>query len=269
MSGLRNDAAYVTVSGGEVVEREIGCVGDPTTLAAIAAVTNTTPNAGDYGLVVRVIGGASGGGAVYGPSNTGVVPSNPPIVLGGVDAGGLLRAMRTDASGYPMVMVTNGTQNMPTGDVAARAIYIRNTDGTNSAAVKAASTPAAAADPALVMAMSPNLPVPTMSNINSAATTNLTSVKASAGTVFNIIASNTGAGAAYVKLYNKASAPVVASDVPVITLTIPSGGVVCVNPHMIGLRFTAGIALAITGAAVDNDATAVALGQVKVMTAYI
>jgi hypothetical protein len=45
---------------------------------------------------------------------------------------------------------------MPTEDVAARAGFHKVTDGTNTVAVKAASTPAAAADPSLVIAVSPN-----------------------------------------------------------------------------------------------------------------
>jgi hypothetical protein len=54
------------------------------------------------------------------------------------------------------VQVTDLTNTMPTGDAAARGIYTRNTDGTNTAAVKAASTAAIATDPALVVAISPN-----------------------------------------------------------------------------------------------------------------
>lgn len=54
------------------------------------------------------------------------------------------------------VIVTDGTNTMPTGDVVGRAIFEKITDGTNTAAVKAASTAAVAADPALVVAISPN-----------------------------------------------------------------------------------------------------------------
>jgi hypothetical protein len=54
------------------------------------------------------------------------------------------------------VKVTDGTNVMPTQDIAARAGFHKVTDGTNTAAVKAASTAAAAADPSLVVAISPN-----------------------------------------------------------------------------------------------------------------
>lgn len=110
---------------------------------------------------------------------------------------------------------------------------------------------------------------PTASNINSAASTNATSVKATAGTVFNVAAFNNGASAAYIKLYNKASAPTVGTDTPVIVIKVNPGENAIQNLGVYGHRFLTGIALAITGAAADNDTTAVAASQVKVITAYI
>lgn len=110
---------------------------------------------------------------------------------------------------------------------------------------------------------------PTASNISSAATTNATAVKTSAGTLYSVAASNTGAAAAFVKLYNKASAPTVGTDVPVLTIPIPAGGTVNIPFGTTGHRFATGIGLAITGAAADSDTTAVAAAQVKVLTAYI
>jgi hypothetical protein len=53
---------------------------------------------------------------------------------------------------------------MPTADVAARSSFHRVTDGTNTAAVKAASTAAAASDPSLVVGLSPNSPLPAGTN---------------------------------------------------------------------------------------------------------
>lgn len=209
-----------------------------------------------------------------GTANIGITPQSfayDPVVasvnhgMNGVNT----YVIKTDANGNTQVRVTDNTNYMPTMDTAARRGYFQITDGTSSVVAKAASTPAAAADIALVTTLSPNLPVPTMSTISSAATTNATSVKASAGTVYNILVSNTGAAAAYVKFYNKASAPTVGTDVPVFTLSIPASGTVCVNPHLIGIRFATGIALAITNLAADSDTTAVLAAQVKCMTSYI
>jgi len=55
--------------------------------------------------------------------------------------------------------------NQGAPNTAANAWFIKNSDGTNTAAVKAASTPAAATDPALVVALSPNSPVPAGTNL--------------------------------------------------------------------------------------------------------
>ena len=49
------------------------------------------------------------------------------------------------------VQVTDGTNSLPTMDAAARKGFVQITDGTNNPAVKAASTAAATADPALVV----------------------------------------------------------------------------------------------------------------------
>lgn len=110
---------------------------------------------------------------------------------------------------------------------------------------------------------------PTAHFRNSTADTNLVNVKTTAGTVFNLTASNTGAGVAWVKLYNKATAPVLASDTPVLIVPVPAGGFVNLPFEAVGLRFGTGIAHAITGLGADTDATAVTAGQVKVAISYV
>ena len=105
--------------------------------------------------------------------------------------------------------------------------------------------------------------------LNSAATTNATSVKTSSGNVYAIAASNINAAARFLKLYNKTSAPTVGTDVPVLTIPIPANSVVNVNFGAYGFRFAAGIALAITGAAADTDTTAIGASDVKVCTSYL
>lgn len=141
-------------------------------------------------------------------------------------------------------------------------------DGTNNAAVKAASTAAATTDPAMVVGLSPNMAT-TAAAINSAASTNATSIKASAGTVFSVVCSNTGAAAAFVKLYNLATAPTVGTSTPIITISIPASGTVTIDFGTFGYRFATGIALAITNLAADTDTTAVAAAQVKVLASYV
>lgn len=64
----------------------------------------------------------------------------------------------------PLPVTSSGggttTANQGTPNTTANAWPIKNTDGTNTAAVKAASTPAATTDPALVVAISPNNTIP-------------------------------------------------------------------------------------------------------------
>jgi len=81
-----------------------------------------------------------------------------------VDGSGNVQAAGDVASRGLYTRITDGTNTMPTGDVAARGIYHRITDGANVAAVKAASVAAAATDPSLVVALSPNAPIPTGTN---------------------------------------------------------------------------------------------------------
>ncbi len=102
----------------------------------------------------------------------------------------------------------------------------------------------------------------------SAATTNATSVKASAGVVYSLSAFNVSASIRFLKLYDKASAPTVGTDTPVHTLLIPPSNGGLVGPIPVGIQFSNGIALAITGAMADSDATAIGAGDVCVNLAY-
>jgi hypothetical protein len=113
---------------------------------------------------------------------------------------------------------------------------------------------------------------PTNYFLNSAATTNINSITATTTGVQAIHATNIGATVAFVKLYNKASAPVLASDIPEMIITVPAAvagvpGTASLPIGFSGHRFPLGLGIAITGAVADTDATAVALGQVKVKMA--
>lgn len=98
--------------------------------------------------------------------------------------------------------------------------------------------------------------------VSAAASTNATSAKASAGDVISITATNTTASLKYLKIYNKASAPTVGTDTPVLTIPLQPSNV----PTMInipgGLYCSTGIAYALTGAAADADTTALTAGDV-------
>jgi hypothetical protein len=100
-----------------------------------------------------------------------------------------------------------------------------------------------------------------------AGSTNATSVKASVGQVYGWYISNQAAYDVFVKLYNKASAPTVGTDTPVMTLKIPIGGAANVEFAM-GIAFATGIALAITKLIGDGDTTAVVANDCIVNLLY-
>ena len=105
----------------------------------------------------------------------------------------------------------------------------------------------------------------------SAATTNATSVKASAVQVYAIYAHNLNAAVRYLKLYNKASAPTVGTDTPVLTLPIPgntAGAGFVLDTGGMGIAFATGIALALTTGVADADTGAVAANEIVVTVLY-
>jgi hypothetical protein len=104
----------------------------------------------------------------------------------------------------------------------------------------------------------------------STADTNAASVKASAGQVYGWYITNVNASPRYAKLYNKASAPTVGSDTPVMTLLIPgnTAGAGSTLGLPCGAAFSTGIALAITTGVADADTGAVAANEIVVHLFY-
>lgn len=105
-------------------------------------------------------------------------------------------------------------------------------------------------------------------SVTTTASTNASSQKTTAGNLFEITASNPTATAAYLKFYNKASAPTVGTDVPVMTIPVAANSFVSYVPGGQGKRFTTGIAMAVTGAITAADTT-VAVAGVQVHGTYI
>lgn len=93
-----------------------------------------------------------------------------------------------------------------------------------------------------------------------AATTNATSVKTSAGLLYSVSISNPTSSPVFLKVYNKASAPTVGTDVPVLTIPIAANGYAIEEFGANGMRLATGIAWALTGAMIATDATAVTAG---------
>jgi hypothetical protein len=108
----------------------------------------------------------------------------------------------------------------------------------------------------------------TVSRVVSAATTNATSLKASAGNIYSLDLFNVAAYDIFVKFYNKASAPTVGTDTPVWTIPIKSG--TGYSRHFLhGLNFATGIAYAITKLQADSDTTVIAASDVTGIVKWI
>lgn len=160
-----------------------------------------------------------------------------------------------DGSGNPVAGVQT-LNDLTKGAGAADANTLRMTMDTNQignlgpqdAAHSVSTTPANTSDV-------------TKSRVNSAASTNATVLKASAGLTRKIQLFNNAAYTVYFKFYDKATTPTVGTDVPSCTIPIPAGtgffdGGSTPSP------FTAGISYAITKLQADTDTTAVAAGDV-------
>lgn len=107
--------------------------------------------------------------------------------------------------------------------------------------------------------------------LTSAASNNATSVKASAGYLHSIFASNINASIRYLKLYNKASAPSPAADNALLVAVIPlpaNGLPVAIQYGDHPLEFTTGIAFALVTGASDTDNTSVAANEQFVSLGY-
>ncbi len=104
--------------------------------------------------------------------------------------------------------------------------------------------------------------------LNSAATTNATLLKASAGTLYSIFVNNASASAKFLRVYNLTVAPTVGTSSPILVVTIPANTSLTVPINALGLAFSTGMSYAITNAAAYLDATAVAAGDVQVLFSW-
>jgi hypothetical protein len=108
---------------------------------------------------------------------------------------------------------------------------------------------------------------------SSANSTNATSVKNSSGAIFNMIIHNTHSGGGgnssiAFRLYNKSTAPVVGTDVPMVVIHVSANSSKEIN-FTSGITFTNGIAYSITDGDELLDATAVSADGVQVYIGYM
>jgi hypothetical protein len=106
--------------------------------------------------------------------------------------------------------------------------------------------------------------------LTSLASTNANVVKASGGNLYSIVAIGLTSTVRYLKLYNKASAPTVGTDTPIMTIPIPANtqGAGIAIPFSMGVNFPLGIAIAITSGVADNDTGVIGAGDVVINLTY-
>lgn len=107
----------------------------------------------------------------------------------------------------------------------------------------------------------------TLAHVVAAASTNATSLKASAGQVYDACVNSNAAYPVYLKLYNKASSPTVGTDTPVRIVQAQAGVPSCVKTEE-GYAFGTGIAWALTKGITDADTTAVLISDATVEISY-
>lgn len=101
----------------------------------------------------------------------------------------------------------------------------------------------------------------------SAAGTNAVNIKASAGQVYGWSIMNPSSSTRYFKLFNKASAPTVGTDSPVMTFALPGNGGIAQSINQ-GIVFATGIAACTTTGSPLLDTGAVGLSDVIVNLYY-
>lgn len=88
-------------------------------------------------------------------------------------------------------------------------------------------------------------------------------IKAAPGILNHLSVSNINAAARYLKLYDKSTGPT-SGDTPVQTILVPAAQARTIDFTSLGLAFAAGISFRLTTGVADNDANAVASGELVV-----
>ena len=103
----------------------------------------------------------------------------------------------------------------------------------------------------------------------SATGTNDTLVQAGVSNLAILHIVSTAATPRYFKLYNKATAPVSGTDVPLIVIALATGASNFTLPALVGIDFSLGLSFAITLGVSDTDSTPfTVVGEVVAMLSY-
>lgn len=237
-----------------------------TTLATIA--TNTTVGtAGTPATQVSSVQGVTSGTPVIvgGPVANNIAASGNPVAIGGIySTAGSLGAITAGNRAEIQLDSVGNIRASITATQSAPANTATTVGSTLSRASNGATGPLAVATYKWdgTNEIFDVMPSTTARLVSSAATTNSTLIKASACTIFTIDAINTTASVKFLKIYNKATAPTIGTDTPVLTIAIPANSVNFVRSFPGGIRLATGCGYGETGAVADNDTTAVAAGDI-------
>lgn len=213
--GPAKTSSVITSTGVYTVTLPVMLGGD---VAVSWTVGGLSPSFGGiYATILNKVAGTSvlydaSGNPVFGTAGS---PGSAVLTVQGVSGGqpspvsGTVTSNQGTAaalSGAWPAQITDGTNTLPTMDAVGRAGFQKITDGTNGpATVKPASTAAVAADPALVVAISPNNPIvasnPSVGANNTAIPTSSTQVGGTDGTnlqAVHVFDADTGGGTEYV-----------------------------------------------------------------------
>lgn len=122
------------------------------------------------------------------------------------------------------------------------------------------AVPALAQQPPNPVTLEPNVQGITPSHTMSAATTNSTLIAAGRHGMYGLNAINTSGAIAYIKLYNKATAPTCGTDTPVVVFPIAATTGSIQKGFALPVLFSLGIGLCITALVANADTTAVGTG---------
>jgi hypothetical protein len=244
-----------------------------TSTSANVNVTNTVPVSGTFWQATQPVSGTvtvqQPTAANLNATVTGSVSiTGTPTVT--ANQGGAPWSMKPDGTVWTLTS-TSANVNLTNASVAVTGTFWQATQPVSGTFWQATQPVSIAATVNTSASQSGTWTVQRIQNANStgltqtrvvaAATTNATSLKASAGNIAAIDLFNVATYMVFLKLYNKASAPTVGTDTPVWTIPLPASGGFSIDFSQ-GEYFSTGIAFAITKLQADSDTTVLVAGDV-------
>jgi hypothetical protein len=201
------------------------------------------------------------------PINAAITPTNTTRTF----------LMNLQGANYLRVNMTSGSANVRPYAVLNQASHIPNQFNIQQATAGNLNATVSGTITANISANQNITPIPQTGQGSStsharlsSADTNLVSVKGSAGVINSMVISNLSASFKFFRIYNKASAPVIATDSALVVkyIPIPPNTTLAINTAPFGDRFATGIAYAITNAVGLTDATNIGANEVTVSIQY-